>query len=846
MAQWWQIVVTVICIILSGTFSGLTLGLMSLDIIDLRVLTESGTDREKWYARRILPIRKHGNWLLCTLLIGNTAVNSALAIVTADLFGGVAGFVASTFTILYIGEIIPQAVCHRFGLVIGAHAVPFIRLTMFISAPLSFTTAKALDFFLGGESATRYNKSQLKSLLSIHGTGEHDLASSNSNHRSEHHPTEPVDSRTYVAAVENTTEQVAVVELQQISIHPEHDPTHDKRSASQPIRNSMRTPTAPERFANRALNSEETATSPRQDSRPKTSRIRTWNQSRLYDATFARIVTRNRDKKDRERDSESSNPPLTKDEITMLGGAFDFSQKTVGQVMTTLDDVFMLEASLSLNFEVMLLIFQSGHSRIPVYDKSRDNIIGVLFTKDLILLDPEDSVPIKTVLLFFGRTVLLVFFDTTLNKMLNIFRQGGGHMAIVQKKKGGADENPETLGIVTLEDLIEEIIGQDIVDETDVYTDNVSKQRVKRVRSIHPEVLKMFDSKHDEELLTEKEVLVVSSYLSNNTEEFAQSCIDTDILRQVLAEIPIVKYPAEDSPMSGSNPIGHTGLATMASALAGELKADKSGDAFPNVSAPDITSRLEASTRAAVIERGQAVPDVTIYTRGVPTKNAYLIINGRLEICAGNDGFISEAGPWTLLGVRALTEDIYAPDFTARVIERPARLLRVSRKLYRVMKQYTAKGANWTARETGSIKDRALLPLRPSVSPPKRRGTTVPNENPPSSLALAAAAAAVAVGAPKADEGGPSLSGTASEATVVRKARSRPNGQSIEWSEMEPRLFKKRQSSPGNRKAQSSPDITIDALDDEGHNLNSDREPLSHGSKEHPRNEQLSNLDDDE
>lgn len=848
MAQWWQIVVTVVCIILSGTFSGLTLGLMSLDIIDLRVLTESGTDREKWYARRILPIRKHGNWLLCTLLIGNTAVNSALAIVTADLFGGVAGFIASTFAILYIGEIIPQAVCHRFGLVIGAHAVPFIRLTMFISAPLSFTTAKALDFFLGGESATRYNKSQLKSLLSIHGTGEHNRASSNTSNHSHHPSPEPLDSPTFVASVESSTEQVAVVELQQISIHPGHNPTQRKRSNSQPTRGPICSPTPPERLANRASNIEEAVVSARQDPLPKTSRIRNWSQSRLYDATLARIVKRNRNKKERERESVSSNPPLTKDEITMLGGAFDFSQKTVGQVMTILDDVFMLEASLSLNFEVMLLIFQSGHSRIPVYDKTRDNIIGVLFTKDLILLDPEDSVPIKTVLLFFGRTVLLVFFDTTLNKMLNIFRQGGGHMAIVQKKKEGFDENPETLGIVTLEDLIEEIIGQDIVDETDVYTDNVSKQRVKRVRSIHPEVLKMFDSKHDEELLTEKEVLVVSSYLSNNTEEFVQSFIDTDILRQVLSEIPIVKYPVEDRSVSRSHSVAHTGLATMVSALSGDFKTDKMSDAFPNASAPDITSRLEASTRAAVIGSGQSAPDVTIYTRGVPTKNAYLIINGRLEICAGNDGFISEAGPWTLLGVRALTEDIYAPDFTARVIERPARLLRISRKLYRVMKQYTAKGASWTTLEKGNIKDRTLLPLKPSVSPPKRRDTTVQIETPPSSLALAAAAAAVAVGAPKSDEGGPSLSGTASEATVIRKSHSRPNGQSIEWSEMEPRLFKKHQSSPGNRKAQSSPDITIDGLNDGSFNLHGDREPssLSHGSKEHSRKEPFSNVNDEE
>eukprot|EP00168_Porphyra_purpurea_P013354 TRINITY_DN3669_c0_g2_i1.p4 TRINITY_DN3669_c0_g2~~TRINITY_DN3669_c0_g2_i1.p4 ORF type:complete len:126 (+),score=55.43 TRINITY_DN3669_c0_g2_i1:404-781(+) len=120
MVEWWKIVVAVLCIILSGAFSGLTLGLLSLDLVDLRVLLESGTPREIKHAKRILPVRKKGNFLLCTLLIGNTAVNSALAIVTSDLFGGIAGFVASTLIILYIGEIIPQSVCFKYGLFVGS------------------------------------------------------------------------------------------------------------------------------------------------------------------------------------------------------------------------------------------------------------------------------------------------------------------------------------------------------------------------------------------------------------------------------------------------------------------------------------------------------------------------------------------------------------------------------------------------------------------------------------------------------------------------------------------------------------------------------------------------------
>jgi len=156
MVEWWRIVVAIVCLCLSGLFSGLTLGLFALDLTDLDILLDSGTEKEKKYAKKIYPLRKRGNYLLCTLLIGNTAVNSALAIVTAELFGGISGFLASTFLILYIGEIIPQSVCHKYGLVIGSYAAPLVYLFMLLTVPLSWPTAKVLDWFLGGESPVRF------------------------------------------------------------------------------------------------------------------------------------------------------------------------------------------------------------------------------------------------------------------------------------------------------------------------------------------------------------------------------------------------------------------------------------------------------------------------------------------------------------------------------------------------------------------------------------------------------------------------------------------------------------------------------------------------------------------
>lgn len=99
-------------IILSGLFSGLTLGLMGLDKVILSVFVEQPDQDEETrkqvdYAKRIVPIRKDGNLLLCTLLIGNVAVNAGLSILLAELTSGVMGFVLSTVLIVIFGEIGP-------------------------------------------------------------------------------------------------------------------------------------------------------------------------------------------------------------------------------------------------------------------------------------------------------------------------------------------------------------------------------------------------------------------------------------------------------------------------------------------------------------------------------------------------------------------------------------------------------------------------------------------------------------------------------------------------------------------------------------------------------------------
>ena len=82
-----NIIIAVFLLLLSGLFSGLTLGLMSLDMVSLEILEEGRTMRSA-VREQILPVRAKGNLLLCTLLLGNTLVNSLIAILMADLTDG--------------------------------------------------------------------------------------------------------------------------------------------------------------------------------------------------------------------------------------------------------------------------------------------------------------------------------------------------------------------------------------------------------------------------------------------------------------------------------------------------------------------------------------------------------------------------------------------------------------------------------------------------------------------------------------------------------------------------------------------------------------------------------------
>jgi len=157
---------------------------------------------------------------------------------------------------------------------------------------------------------------------------------------------------------------------------------------------------------------------------------------------------------------------LNQDEVTIISAVLDLKDKAVGDIMTPMEDVFTMSADEVLNEETMDKILSAGYSRIPIFEPgNQQNFVGMLLVKILITYDPEDC---KKVSEFALATLPETRPETSCLDIVNFFQEGKSHMVLVSEYPG---ENFGATGVVTLEDVIEELIGEEIIDESDVYID---------------------------------------------------------------------------------------------------------------------------------------------------------------------------------------------------------------------------------------------------------------------------------------------------------------------------------------------------------------------------------------
>lgn len=144
----------------------------------------------------------------------------------------------------------------------------------------------------------------------------------------------------------------------------------------------------------------------------------------------------------------------------MLLGVFSLADTTVAEVMTPRIDIVAVDMAAERE-EVVRTLRSSEHARLLVYDGNPDAVVGVIYAKDILAVGPEDSRPWHALI----RPAAFVPEGKTLDRQVRDFQRGPSHLAVVVDEFGG------TAGIVTLEDILEEIVGE-IQDEYD--TDEVA------------------------------------------------------------------------------------------------------------------------------------------------------------------------------------------------------------------------------------------------------------------------------------------------------------------------------------------------------------------------------------
>jgi len=159
-----------------------------------------------------------------------------------------------------------------------------------------------------------------------------------------------------------------------------------------------------------------------------------------------------------EAHEDSKFSDIDEDEEKLVRGALSFSDKKVSKIMTPIKDVVMLNGANLFNENTIHSISSSGHSRIPVFKRTKNNIIGLLYVKDLVGKEEDESLILEDVM---RPGVLSVEHNTHLDDLLNSFKKSRKHLYVARDRKG------KPVGIVTIEDVLEEIIGDEIVDEFD-------------------------------------------------------------------------------------------------------------------------------------------------------------------------------------------------------------------------------------------------------------------------------------------------------------------------------------------------------------------------------------------
>lgn len=169
---------------------------------------------------------------------------------------------------------------------------------------------------------------------------------------------------------------------------------------------------------------------------------------------------------------------IDQDALQMIEGVLRVSEMSADDIMIPRPQMAMIEADMTIA-QALPIITESNHSRFPVFDTSKDKVVGILMAKDLLLHMDQD--PKKTGIQHLIRPATFIPDSKRLNILLKEFRLRHNHMAIIIDEYGNID------GLVTIEDVLEQIVGK-IEDEYDAQ-DEEDETHIKQIDTTVAEVL---------------------------------------------------------------------------------------------------------------------------------------------------------------------------------------------------------------------------------------------------------------------------------------------------------------------------------------------------------------------
>lgn len=473
--------------------------------------------------------RSRRHHMLVALLLCNALANEALPIFLDRLVSAQMAVLLSVTCVLVFGEILPSAIMTGPAqLRIAAMLAPLVGALMWLTAPLSIPIAWVLDTVIGDhDGVTRFKRNEFKAIVKMQarakGWARRTMAA---NAAAAQQQPSHVPAMLSVSRQSSGMSTIASSAASPFGGLPSpfgspvpKDAPADFGGASERS-SSTRAQEGSERSSGRPSRTPAELRRQLSDVLVQTRKERE-QQDNVFGASLKKLVSfggglLGKEDEGKEEDREAScassssataatakssdkdarrrtmvaQPPggehgstadteFSDDEVTILHAVFSLQSRTVKELLepgiNTFEDIKMLPIQETMDLETMTLISRWGVSRIPIYDGPRGNIRGSIIVKEHLALDPDDKVPISKLKL---RTPVLMSPDTSMFDALNVFQTGRSHLALVTPYvreieacwRDGTPfpEEVRILGLCTIEDVIEELIGEEIVDEFDV------------------------------------------------------------------------------------------------------------------------------------------------------------------------------------------------------------------------------------------------------------------------------------------------------------------------------------------------------------------------------------------